>query len=115
MEKKLKAVILVCCGTAIATSTMVSEILRENLVRKLKYKIEFYQCATTELVFKVSMLHPDIIISTAPIDADILESWKNDGIFFFKGTPFLTGFGEEEVTQKVTDLLDQWEVREYSS
>lgn len=112
MEKKQKAIFLICCGTAIATSTMVAEILRENLVRQKKYKIDFYQCATTELAFKVSMINPDIIISTAPIEPEVLKIWKNNGIHFFKGTPFLTGFGEDEITNQVITLLDKWGTKE---
>ena len=42
MPRRGKAYFLVAYGTSIATSSMVAEILREDLVRQRKYNIEFY-------------------------------------------------------------------------
>jgi len=111
MPQKNKAVFLIACGCSIATSTMVSEILKEDIVRQKKYKVDFKHCKTSELLAKVDMLHPDIVISTAPIEKEWVEKWKEEGIYYFKGTPFLTGIGTEPIMEEVFKLLDEWGVK----
>jgi PTS system galactitol-specific IIB component len=111
MPKRGKAHILVACGTSIATSTMVSEILRDDLVRHQKYPIEFHHCKTSELLPKVEFLEPDIIISTAPVKKEWLEKWTQNGITFFKGQPFLTGVGVEPLMEELIKVLDAMEIR----
>lgn len=111
MPRNGKVYILVACGTSIATSTMVSEILKEDLVRQKKYKIEFINCKTSELMSKVDSVNPDIIISTAPIKPEWKEQWEQNDIHFFKGTPFLTGIGAEPLVEKMIGLLDGWDVK----
>lgn len=111
MPKRGRAQILVACGTSIATSTMVSEILREDLVRQQKYIIDFHHCKTTELIPKVELLEPDIIISTAPVKDEWLEKWNGIGIVFFKGQPFLTGVGVEPLMEKLIAKLDEMDVQ----
>lgn len=111
MPRRGKVYILVACGTSIATSTMVSEILREDLVRKKKYRIEFINCKTSELKSKTDSVEPDIIISTAPVKPEWLDEWKAKDIHFFKGTPFLTGIGDEPLVEKMIMLLDGWDVQ----
>jgi hypothetical protein len=90
---------------------MVSEILREDLVRQLKYNIEFINCKTSELISKVDSVNPDMIISTAPVKPEWLEEWEEKDIHFFKGTPFLTGIGAEPLVEKMISLLDRWDVQ----
>ena len=111
MPRRGKAHILVACGTSIATSTMVEEILRDDLVRHKKYRIEFHNCKTSELVQKVELVEPDVVISTAPVSKELIEKWKERGITFFKGTPFLTGIGVEPIMQQLIELLDSWGVQ----
>lgn len=111
MPKYGKAHFLVACGTSIATSTMVSEILREDLVRQQKYNIEFHHCKTSELIPKVEYLEPDVIISTAPVSEEWLVKWKENGISFFKGQPFLTGFGVEPLMEELIEVLDTLDVK----
>ncbi len=111
MPKRGKASFLVACGTSIATSTMVAEILREDLVRKQKYNIEFHHCKTSELIPKVELLQPDVIISTAPVTPEWIEKWKAQGITFFKGTPFITGVGVEPLMKQLLELINTWNIR----
>lgn len=111
MPRRGKAYVLVACGTSIATSTMVSEILREDLVRQKKYNIEFINCKTSELISKVDSVNPDIIISTAPVKPEWLAEWEQNDIHFFKGTPFLTGVGADPLVEKMIGLLDRWDVK----
>ena len=111
MPKHNKAVFLIACGCAIATSTMVSEILKEEIVRQKKYKAKFHHCKTSELEAKVDLLTPDIVITTAPIDKNRIKVWEDAGIFYFKGTPFLTGIGAEPIMEEIYKLLDKWGVK----
>jgi PTS system galactitol-specific IIB component len=111
MAKMGKAVFLVACGCSIATSTMVSEILRDDLVRHQKFNIEFIHCKTSELLSKVDMITPDIVITTAPISKEWIENWKEKGIFYYKGTPFLTGVGVEPIMDSILENLNSWDVR----
>jgi galactitol-specific phosphotransferase system IIB component len=111
MPKRGKAHFLVACGTSIATSTMVAEILREDLVRQKKYNIEFYLCKTSELIPKVELLEPDVIISTAPVKPELINKWREKGILFFKGTPFLTGIGVEPIMKELISVIDTWNIQ----
>jgi hypothetical protein len=90
---------------------MVSEILREDLVRQKKYKIEFINCKTSELKSKTDSVNPDIIISTAPVKPEWLKEWEEADIHFFKGTPFLTGIGDAPLIEQMIKLLDGWDVK----
>jgi hypothetical protein len=90
---------------------MVSEILRDDLVRHQKYPIEFHHCKTSELLPKVEFLEPDIVISTAPVKPEWLDKWKARGIAFFKGQPFLTGIGVEPMMAEIIEKLDNLEIR----
>lgn len=87
--------IVVACGTAIATSTHVAIKVRE-LLEARGLKVHTIQCRVPE----VPSLAPDadLVIATAQVPFDI-EVPVVDGI------PFLTGIGEEEVIQKIEDLL----------
>ncbi len=111
MPKRGKALFLVACGCSIATSTMVSEILREDLVRQRKFNIDFQHCKTSELISRVEMINPDVVITTAPIKQDWIEKWKAQGIYYFKGTPFLTGIGVEPIMEEVLKLVESWDIR----
>ena len=42
---------------------------------------------------------------------ELIEKWKERGITFFKGTPFLTGVGVEPIMQQLIELLDSWGVQ----
>jgi galactitol-specific phosphotransferase system IIB component len=105
MAKKTKALFLVACGTAIATSTMVSEILRDELVRKKKHNIDFIHCSTMELVEKARLINPDVIITTVSVEPEWRQEWESKGIIYFKGTPLLTGIGEAELQDEIEKVV----------
>ncbi len=89
--------VVVSCGTAIATSTVVSMKVKELLTER-GLKIHTIQCRVVE----VPMLAPDadIIISTAQVPFDI-------NIPVVDGLPFLTGIGVKEVIDKIVSLLQE--------
>ena len=51
------------------------------------------------------------MITTAPIDKDRIKVWEDQGIYYFKGTPFLTGIGSEPIMEEIYKLLDKWGVK----
>lgn len=87
--------IVVACGTAIATSTHVA-IKVSELLEQRGLKIHTIQCRVPE----VPSLAPDadLVIATAQVPYEI-------DIPIVDGIPFLTGIGEEEVIDKIEELL----------
>jgi len=87
--------IVVACGTAIATSTLVSIKVKEFLAER-GLNIYTIQCRVVE----VPNLAPnaDLIISTAQVPFDL-------NIPVVDGIPFLTGIGIKEVIDKIESIL----------
>lgn len=100
---KDKKVILVSCGTSIATTSIVVSMLREELMDERGFKnIEFQKCAASDLKAKIEYYQPDIIISTTKVD----PSWV-EGKTFFKGIPFLTGIGKNALIEDIVKALEK--------
>lgn len=87
--------IVVSCGTAIATSTHVS-IMVKQLLGERGIKVHTIQCRVVE----VPSLAPDadLVISTAQVPYDI-------NVPVVDGIPFLTGIGVKEVIDKIEKIL----------
>jgi PTS system galactitol-specific IIB component len=87
--------ILVACGTAIATSTVVAKKLAEVLeARGLSVHID--QCKTSEVSSKAAGY--DLIVSTTEID-------DAKGKPVVRTLSFLTGIGVEADVEKIARLL----------
>jgi len=87
--------ILVACGTAIATSTVVAKKLEEKLkARGIEVKID--QCKASEVGSKASGY--DLIVSTTEVDA-------TGGKPHVRTLSFLTGIGIEADVEKIAQLL----------
>ncbi len=87
--------ILVACGTAIATSTVVARKLQEMLeARGLSVHID--QCKTSEVTAKAGGY--DLIVSTTEID-------DAQGKPVVRTLSFLTGIGVEADVAKIAGLL----------
>jgi PTS system galactitol-specific IIB component len=91
------ATILIACGTAIATATVVAEKVREGLL-KYGIKVHTIQCKAAEIGYYLSISKPDVIVHTTPIP-------KNVEIPAFPGHCFLTGIGEEETLKKIAEVI----------
>ena len=89
--------ILVACGTAIATSTVVAKKIEEVLKEK-GYKVYVEQCKSSEAKSKASGF--DLIVTTTPI-----SGVENTPII--QTVSFLTGIGIDDDMQKITNILDQ--------
>jgi PTS system galactitol-specific IIB component len=87
--------ILVACGTAIATSTVVAKAIEEALKQK-GIPVVTRQCKAAE----VRGLAPgyDLVVTTTPVPKDL-------GIPVIQTLAFLTGIGKEAVIEQIVDAL----------
>ena len=87
--------ILVACGTAIATSTVVAKKLEEKLkARGIDVKID--QCKASEVGSRAAQY--DVIVSTTEVD-------DTRGKPHLRTLSFLTGVGIDGDVQKIADML----------
>jgi PTS system galactitol-specific IIB component len=87
--------ILVACGTAIATSTVVAKKLEEKL-SALGFDVRIDQCKASEVGARASGY--DVIVSTTEVD-------DAKGKPIIRTLSFLTGMGIEADVQKIASLL----------
>lgn len=95
MKKKL---IYVCCGTGIATSTILNRKVTE-IVSELKVPYEIIQCTVADIPAKVASRKPDVVVSSTVISADI------GNVPVVLGQSLLTGIGKEKTISKIKELL----------
>ena len=87
--------ILVACGTAIATSTVVAKKLEEKLrARGLSVAID--QCKASEVGSKAAAY--DVIVSTTEVD-------DTRGKPYLRTLSFLTGVGIDADVERIAKLL----------
>ena len=83
--------ILVACGTAIATSTVVAKGIEEAL-KERGIQVITRQCKAAEVRSLVD--DADLIVTTTPVPSDL-------GIPVIHTLAFLTGIGKEEVIEQI--------------
>lgn len=87
--------ILVACGTAIATSTVVAKKIEEVLGQK-GYEVYVDQCKAAEAPSKAERF--DLIVTTTPVsgvgDVPVIQT-----------VSFLSGIGMDQDIQKIIDTL----------
>jgi PTS system galactitol-specific IIB component len=89
-------IVLVACGTAIATSTVVAKAIEEAC--KLEgVQVITRQCKAAELPSLVQQ-GADLIVTTTPVP-------KNITIPVIQGLPFLTGIGREATLKQIVAAL----------
>ena len=88
-------VVLVACGTAIATSTVVAKGIEEAM-RERGLKVTTRQCKATEIRSRLSGV--DLVVSTTPVPDDL-------GIPVIQTLAFLTGIGKEDVLNQIEQAL----------
>jgi PTS system galactitol-specific IIB component len=94
MEKT--KVVLVACGTAVATSTVVAKAI-EEACKKAAIRVMIRQCKATEVPALVEQ-GADLIVTTTPIP-------KNITVPVIQGLPFLTGIGKDQVLKQIVEAL----------
>lgn len=87
--------ILVACGTAIATSTVVANAIEEAL-KERGIDVVTRQCKAAEIKSLVS--YADLVVTTTPVPSDL-------GIPVIQTLAFLTGIGKEETIEQIIKAL----------
>jgi PTS system galactitol-specific IIB component len=87
--------ILVACGTAIATSTVVAKKLAEKLAA-MGFDVQIDQCKASEVGARATRY--DLIVSTTEVD-------DAKGRPIVRTLSFLTGVGIEADVQKIAGIL----------
>lgn len=89
--------ILVACGTAIATSTVVAKAIEDSLAER-GIQVVTKQCKASEVT---SMLEGvDLIVTTTPMA-------ENLGVPIIRTLAFLTGVGREEAIEQIIEQLGE--------
>ncbi|MCS7249256.1 MAG: PTS sugar transporter subunit IIB [Anaerolineales bacterium] len=96
MNQRVKR-ILVACGTAIATSTLVAVQIQEEMAKR-GLTVETRQCKATEVPSYAQDV--DLIVSTTPVP-------QNLGKPVIQTLAFLTGVGKEEVLSQIEKILKE--------
>ncbi len=91
----MKKKILVACGTAVATSTVVAKKLEEKL-RAKGIEVQIDQCKASEVSTKVD--NYDVVVATTEVD-------DTHGKPFLRTLSFLTGIGVDADVEKIVKLL----------
>ncbi len=87
--------VLVSCGTAIATSTVVT-IAIEDAMKERGIKIVTRQCKAMEIRSKIKGV--DLVVTTTPVPDDL-------GVPVIQTLAFLTGMGKEEAIEQIAQAL----------
>ncbi|NOZ51147.1 MAG: PTS sugar transporter subunit IIB [Chloroflexi bacterium] len=88
-------VVLVACGTAIATSTVVAKGIEEAM-RERGIPVLTRQCRASEIRSRLGGV--DLVVSTTPVPDDL-------GVPVIKTLAFLTGIGKEDVLKQIEKAL----------
>ncbi|HZW03810.1 MAG TPA: PTS sugar transporter subunit IIB [Anaerolineaceae bacterium] len=88
--------ILIACGTAVATSTVVAKAI-EEACKQAGIPIRTRQCKASEVPALVQQ-GADLVVTTTPVP-------NNLGIPVIQGLPFLTGIGKDAVLRQIVDTL----------
>ncbi|MBL1229100.1 PTS sugar transporter subunit IIB [Enterococcus sp. BWB1-3] len=95
MQKKR---IYVCCGSGIATSTVIAKKVKEALDNNgIPYTLD--QCTVQQISSKVATLKPDLIVSSAQITTDVKD------VPIVMGRSFLTGIKKQETIDEIISIL----------
>ncbi len=87
--------ILVACGTAIATSTMVAKAIEEAMKAR-GISVRTRQCKAMEVRSLVK--DADLVVTTTPVPSDL-------GVPVIQTLAFLTGLGKEEAIEQIAKAL----------
>ncbi len=87
--------VIVSCGTAVATSTVVANAI-EEACKKEGIRINVKQCKATEIPLYLD--GADLIVTTSQLRSD-------PGIPVIQGLPFLTGIGKDQALEEILKVL----------
>ena len=87
--------ILVACGTAIATSTVVAKGIEEAL-KERGIQVIIRQCKASEVKSLVD--DADLVVTTTPVPSNL-------GVPVIQTLAFLTGIGKEDVIEEIIKVI----------
>mgnify|MGYP005840202093 CR=1 FL=1 len=87
--------ILVACGTAIATSTVVAKAIEEGLAAR-GIPVVTRQCKAAEVPALAKEF--DLVVTTTPVPGDL-------GVPVIQTLAFLTGIGKDQVLDQIAEIL----------
>jgi PTS system galactitol-specific IIB component len=98
--------VLIACGTAIATATVVATKIKE-LLRANKIRANVTQCKSFEVKSKVNFQKYDLIVSTTKVSGEKTEGDKRtiNNVLILNGLPYLTGMNKEKLDQEIIKTL----------
>jgi galactitol PTS system EIIB component len=91
----LEKTVVVACGTAVATSTVVAHAI-EEACKAAGIKVHTVQCKASEVRMKAE--GADLIVTTTPVPSNL-------GVPVIQGLAFLTGIGKDEVLKQIIESL----------
>ncbi|HCX65170.1 MAG TPA: PTS galactitol transporter subunit IIB [Eubacteriaceae bacterium] len=94
-----KKKILVACGTAIATSTVVAKKI-EKICKEKNIDCMTAQCKASEAVSKAKTMKPDVIVSTTQIP-------DGTGVPVINGRSFLTGVNLDATIDELLEVISE--------
>jgi PTS system galactitol-specific IIB component len=89
--------ILVACGTAIATSTVVAKGIEEEMAKR-GIKVITRQCKASEIRGLVK--DADLVVTTTPVPQDL-------GVPVIQTLAFLTGIGKEAIIEQIYNYVKE--------
>ncbi|NHJ01548.1 MAG: PTS galactitol transporter subunit IIB [Candidatus Heimdallarchaeota archaeon] len=98
--------ILVACGTAIATATVVATKVKE-LCKANKIPADVNQCKSFEVKSKTNFQKYDLIVSSTKVSGETTEDGKRtiNGVPILNAIPFLSGMNKEQLEQDILNVL----------
>jgi PTS system galactitol-specific IIB component len=87
--------VVISCGTAVATSTVVARAI-EEACKEAGISVATRQCKAAEV--RQMAQGADLIVTTTPIPSDI-------GVPVIQGLSFLTGVGKDETLKQIVEAL----------
>ena len=91
--------VLVACGAAVATSTVVAKKI-EKMTADKGITCVTYQEKASEVTDKIKEIQPDIVVCTCQLDTDI-------DIPVMNGRSFLTGINLKKTTDELIRILEK--------
>ncbi|MFZ7132506.1 MAG: PTS sugar transporter subunit IIB [Eubacteriales bacterium] len=91
--------ILVACGTAIATSTVVANKIKK-VCKEKEIDCMVVQCKATEVESKAKTFKPDVIVGTCQIPG-------NPRVPIINGRTFLTGINHQPTIDELIEILNK--------
>ena len=92
----MRKTILVACGTAVATSTVVAKSI-EEILRDRGIDVVTRQCKASEVASMLSGV--SLVVTTTPLQGEL-------GVPIIQTLAFLTGMGKEAVIEQIIQALN---------